>query len=128
LQGSKGRCHGNPFLAKRGKNITKWPQLQLYASIHAEFGFDIGFVLSGNSYVTLQWTRVKGALPWQPNFGENKPKYHKNGHNFSCMQHINAEFGFGIEFVLWGNSSMTLPYTRDKGALPWQPMSGLKLL
>jgi len=23
-------------------------------------------------------------------------KYHKNGHNFSCMQHIHAEFGFAI--------------------------------
>ena len=31
-------------------------------------------------------------------------------------------------FVLSGNSSVTLPYTRDKGALPWQPFLGLKLL
>ena len=23
-------------------------------------------------------------------------KNHKNGHNFSCMQHIHAEFGFAI--------------------------------
>jgi len=44
------------------------------------------------------------------------------------MQHINAEFGFGMGFVQSGNSSMTLPYTRDKGALPWQPILGQKLL
>ena len=48
--------------------------------------------------------------------------------NFSCMQHINTEFGFEIGFVPSGNSSMTLPYTRDKGALPRQPILGLKLL
>jgi len=61
-------------------------------------------------------------LPWQPNFGQNRQKNHKNGHNFSCMQHIHAEFGFEIGFVTSGNSSMTLTYTRDKGALPWQPI------
>jgi len=48
-------------------------------------------------------------------------KNHKNGHNFSCKRHIHAEFGFEIGFV-------TLPYTRDKGALPWQPILGQKLL
>ena len=36
---------------------------------HAEFGFEIGFVLSANSYVTLSYTRDKGRLPWQPIFG-----------------------------------------------------------
>jgi len=55
-------------------------------------------------------------------------KYHKNGHNFSCKRHIHAEFGFEIGFVLSGNSSVTLSYTRDKGALPWQPSLGIKLL
>jgi len=44
------------------------------------------------------------------------------------MQHIHAEFGFGIGFVLSGNSSVTLPYTRDKSTLPWQRILGLKLL
>ena len=43
------------------------------------------------------------------------------------MQHIHAEFGFEIRFVPSGNSSMTLPYTRDKGALPWQPILGPKI-
>jgi len=38
------------------------------------------------------------------------------------MQHIHAEFGFDIGFVLTENSSGTLLYTRDKGALPWQPV------
>jgi len=38
------------------------------------------------------------------------------------MQHIDAEFGFEIGFVPSGNSSVTLPYTRDNGALPWQPI------
>ena len=49
-------------------------------------------------------------------------KKSQNGHNFSCMQHMRAEFGFETGIVLSGNSSVTLPYTRDKGALPWQPM------
>ena len=44
------------------------------------------------------------------------------------MQYIQAEFGFEVGFVPPWNSSMTLPYTRDKGALPWQPILGLKLL
>jgi len=44
------------------------------------------------------------------------------------MQHIHAEFGFEIGFMPSGNSFMTLPYTRDKGALPWQPILVLKLL
>ena len=30
------------------------------------------------------------------------------------MQHIRAEFGFEIGFVLSWNSSVILPYTRDK--------------
>jgi len=57
-------------------------------------------------------------------FWPNKPKNHKNGHNFSFMQHVHAEFGFDIGFVLSENSSVTLPYTRDKGAFPWQPIFG----
>jgi len=73
LEGSKGRCHSNQILAKIGQKS-------------------------------------------------------QNGHNFSCMQHMHAEFGFEIGFVLSWNSSETLPYTRDKGALPWQPILGLKLL
>jgi len=44
------------------------------------------------------------------------------------MQHIRAEFGFEIWFVLSANSSATLPYTRDKGTLPWQPILEPKLL
>jgi len=44
------------------------------------------------------------------------------------MQHIYAEFGFEIGFVLSGNSSVKLPYTRDKGTLPWQAIFRLKLL
>ena len=31
---------------------------------------------------------------------QNKPKNHRNGHNFSCMRHIHAEFGFDIGFLL----------------------------
>jgi len=129
--------------------------------IHAEFGFEIGSVLSGNSSVTLRYTRDKSTLPWQPilglkflqmiytsycenmitynsrfswsanpkktfviarfertlpwqpSFGQYRPKNHKNGHNFSCMQHIHAEFGFEIGSVLSGTSSVTVRYTRD---------------
>jgi len=56
------------------------------------------------------------------------PKQAQISHNFSCMWHIQAEFGFGIGFVLLANSSVTLSYTRDKGRLLWQPIFGLKLL
>ena len=70
----------------------------------------------------------KGRCHGNQNFRQNKPKYHKNGHNFSCMQHIDAEFGFEIGFVVLGNSFVILPYTRYKGALPRQPILGLKLL
>ena len=45
------------------------------------------------------------------------------------MQHIRAEFGFfEIWFVLSWNSSVTLPYTRNKEALPWQSILVLKLV
>jgi len=37
--------------------------------IYAEFGFETGFVPSGNSSVTLQYTGDKGELPWQPILG-----------------------------------------------------------
>jgi len=33
---------------------------------HAEFGFETGFVLLGNSPVTLPYTRDKEVLPRQP--------------------------------------------------------------
>jgi len=46
--------------------------------ISAEFGFDIGFVLPGNSFVTLSYTRDKGSLPWQPIFVLILPKMHIN--------------------------------------------------
>jgi len=74
--------------------------------------------------------RVQGTLPWQPNFGRNRRKSHKNGHNFTCMWHrpITAEFGFDRAFQLSAYSPMTLPYTRDKGALPLQPILELNLL
>jgi len=35
---------------------------------HAEFGFEIGFMLSGNLFVTLPYTRDKAGLPWQSIF------------------------------------------------------------
>jgi len=33
--------------------------------IRAEFGFEIGFMLSANLSVALPYTRDKGALTWQ---------------------------------------------------------------
>ena len=57
-------------------------------------------------------------------------KYLKNGHNFSCMRHIHAEFASETWSVhcVPENSSVTLPYTRDEAALPRQPIWGIKLL
>ena len=46
----------------------------------------------------------------------------------SVVCNISMQFGFQIGFVPSGNSSMTLPYTRDKGALPWLEILELKLL
>jgi len=40
------------------------------------------------------------------------------------MRHINGEFRFEIGFELSANSPMTLTYTMDTGALPWQPILG----
>jgi len=51
------------------------------------------------------WSKVGHKIP-------------KNYHNFGCKQHVHAEFGFEIGFVPSGNSSVTLPYTRDKEVLP----------
>ena len=73
-----------------------------------------GFSWSTNPKKTFLIARSKGqgTLPWLPNFGQNRPKItknrpknHKNGHNFSCKRYIHAEFGFEIGFVLSGNSS-----------------------
>ena len=46
----------------------------------------------------------------------------------SVVCDISAEFCFDIWFQLSAHLSMTLPYTRDKGTLPWQPILGQKLL
>jgi len=67
---------------------------------------------------------VATATKFWPKYAKN----HKNDDNFSCKRHIHAEFGFEIGFVPFGNLSVTLLYTRDKGALPWQPILGQKLL
>ena len=76
--------------------------------------YNVGFPWPTN-HKTFLIARVLGTLPWQPNFGQNRPNNHKNGHNFSCMQHTHAVFGFEIGLVLLGNSSVTLSYTREKG-------------
>ena len=60
----------------------------------------MGFSWSANPKKTFLIAMVEGTLPWQPNFGQNRLKYHKNRRNFSCMQHIRPEFGFEIWFML----------------------------
>jgi len=63
LHGSKGRrFHGNQVLAKIGKNITKGHNFNCIWHIHAKLVFEIGFVLSVNSPVTLSYTRDKGTI------------------------------------------------------------------
>jgi len=39
---------------------------------------------------------------------------------------ISMQFDYEIGFQLSANSSVTLPYTRDKGVLPWKLFLGLK--
>ena len=84
---------------------------------------------STNPKKTFLIARVYGALPWQPNFGQNRPKKITKMAITSVVSDISlAEIDFEIAFVPSGNSPVTLPCTRDKGALPWQPILGLKLL
>jgi len=64
--------------------------------------------------IRLRITRGFRGRPIQKNISDCKdlrdvamatklwPKSHKNDHNFSCMQHIHAEFGFEIGFVTSG--------------------------
>ena len=54
---------------------------------------------------------VAMATKFWPKYAKN----HKNGYNFSFMQHIHAEFGFEIGFVLSRNSSVTLRTQGTKG-------------
>ena len=66
----QGRCHGNQFLAKIGKKITKIAITSIVSDISMQsLVFEIEFVPSGYSSVTLSYTRDKGRLPWQPIFG-----------------------------------------------------------
>jgi len=39
----------------------------------------------------------------------------QNGHNFSCVQHIDTEFGFEIWFLTSVTSPVIHPYRREKG-------------
>jgi len=58
-----GRYHGNQILAIIGQNITKMaigPNLSCMQHIHAEFGFEIRFVVFGNSSVTPRTQGTKG--------------------------------------------------------------------
>jgi len=61
------------------------------------------------------------------NFWPKWAKNHKNSYTFSCMQRIRAEYDFETGFMPSGNSSVTLPYTRDEGALPWATNFGTKI-
>jgi len=69
-------------------------------------------------------TDVAMAINFWPKYGENLTKMAIT----SVICHISMQFCFEIEFQLSANSSMTLPYTRDKRALPWQQILGQKLL
>ena len=112
------------FVTKIGTNAYKCISMRDSENV---ITYNRGFSWSTNPKKTFLIARVEGTLPWQTSFGQNRPKNHKNGHNFSCMRHIHAEFGFEMGFVPSGNSSVTFPYTRGKGALRWQPILGLKL-
>ena len=76
----------------------------------------------------LQACKVR-TLPWKPNFGQNRQKNHKNGHKFTCMQHIHAEFGFGIGFLCYQRIYLRLFGTQGtKGCYHGNQFWGLKLL
>jgi len=51
---------------------------------------------------TFLFSGVYEKLPRQPNFGQNRQKYHKTGHSFSCIRHMHAEFGFEIGLCYCG--------------------------
>jgi len=90
--------------------------------------YNRGFLWSTNPKKTFLIARVCGTLPWQPNFGQNRPKITQMVITSVVSDTSIAEFGFEIGFVPSDNSSVTLPHTRDKGALPWQPILRQKLL
>jgi len=78
------------------------------------------FSWSDNPKKTFLIARSKRRCHGNHFFGQNRQKYHENGHNLSCMRHIHAEFGFDIWFLPSGNSPVTLLYTKNKRTLPWQ--------
>jgi len=73
------------------------------------------FSWSDNPKKTFLIARSKRRCHGNHFFGQNRQKYHENGHNLSCMRHIHAEFGFDIWFLPSGNSPVTLLYTKTKG-------------
>ena len=72
-----------------------------------------GVFVAGQSKEDISDCMGLKDAPRQPNFGQNRPKITEIAiTSVVCGSH--AEFGFEIGFVLSRNSSLTLPYTRDK--------------
>jgi len=66
---SKGRCHCKQILAKIGqKNHKNGHNFSCKRHIHAEFGFEIEFVLSGNSSDSIVHKGQRGVT-MATNFG-----------------------------------------------------------
>jgi len=65
--------------------------------------------------ITYNWVNGLRGVATATKFWPRGQKNHRNGHNFSCKRHIHAEFGFEIGYVPSGNSSVTLPYTGQRG-------------
>jgi len=98
-QKTEGRYHNNPFWyencyiyisRKDNENMMTYNRrFSCYPFQRRHFGL----------------RRSKGRCHGNQIVAHMGKKSHKNGHNFSCMLYINAQFGFEIGFQLSVNSS-----------------------
>ena len=79
-----------------------------------------GFVVSQSK--TFLIARSKGCCQGNQILAKIGNKSHKKWPELQLHATYQCRVWFGIGFQLSANSPMTLPYTRRKGALPWQPI------
>ena len=68
---------------------------------------------------------LEDFIPQSSYCGSAAGPHHHHHHQVSLINSWQMQHVYNVQRE---NSSMTLPYTRDKGALPWQPIFGIKLL
>ena len=108
-KGQRGVTMATNFGTKIAINALLWEIARMWLLITGGF---CGRPIQRRHY----WLQVsKGSCHGNQILAKIGQRNHKNGHDFNCKRHIHAEFGFEIGFELSGNSSVTLPYTRERG-------------